>query len=296
MQTMKKIKDCLKYLLILLVILFLAKYVHKNWTAVSSYQWKFKYDLLAISFGLLLLNFLFFIQIWRGLLFKLSANLSFKKAFKIWFFSNFGKYIPGKLWSVMGMVYMCEKEGIPRMTTLTSAILNQLLNIMGGLILVVILSGREFFGGMPKLSYIVLFLIFVLFLYPRVMEKVLNWGLKKLKREPIKVNLSFKGNLTFTLFFMLAWGIYGFAFTIFIKSLTDCSFSQWPFLTSIFAFSYIIGFLSIFVPGGLGVREGLLIYYLSNYFPLPVATLVALLSRLWMTAAEVLGLLVSLKF
>jgi hypothetical protein len=46
----------------------------------------------------------------------------------------------------------------------------------------------------------------------------------------------------------------------------------------------------------LGVREGLLIYYLSNYFPLPVATLVALLSRLWMTAAEVLGLLVSLKF
>ncbi len=292
---MRKIKNWLKYFLVLLVICFLVKYVYENWTAVSSYQWRFKYDLLAISFGLLFLNSLFFIQIWRGLLFRFSANLSFKKAFKIWFFANLGKYIPGKLWSVMGMVYMCEKEGIPQMVTLTSVILNQLLNIIGGLTLVVILSGMEFFHGMPKLLYIFLILICCLLLYPRITEKVLNWGLKKLKKEPVKINLSFKENLAFTVLFMLAWGVYGFAFNIFIKSFTDCSFSQWPFLTSIFAFSCIIGFLSIFVPGGFGVREGLLIYYLSSYFPLPVAALVALLSRLWMTAAEVLGLLVSLK-
>ena len=292
----KVIKVFLKFFIVAVILFFFIRYVYENWRVVSLYQWQFKYGLLAVSFGLVFLNFLFFIQIWRSLLQKLSSKLPFKKAFKIWFYSNLGKYVPGKIWSVMGMVYMCEKEGIPKAATLSSAILNQLLNIIGGLILVLILSGTKFLRGMSKLYYLPLILVFVISLYPRVMEKILNWGLKKLKKEPVKVNLSFKENLFFTLLFMLAWGVYGVAFNIFILSLTDSSFNLWPFLTSIFAFSYILGFLSIFVPGGLGVREGILVYYLSSYFPLPVAVLIALLSRLWMTAAEVLGLLISLRF
>ena len=296
MLEIKRIKDYLKYLLVLVVVFFLVKYLYENWRAVSLYRWQFKYGLLAISFGVVFLNFLFFIQIWRNLLNKFSSGLSFKKAFKIWFYSNLGKYVPGKIWSVMGMVYMCEKEGIPKAATFTSAILNQLLNIIGGLILVLILSGTKFLSGMSKLYYLPLILVFVISLYPRVMEKILNWGLKKLKKEPVKVNLSFKENLFFTLLFMLAWGVYGVAFNIFILSLTDYSFNLWPFLTSIFVFSYILGFLSIFVPGGLGVREGILVFYLSSYFPLPVATLIALLSRLWMSVVEVSGLLISLRF
>jgi hypothetical protein len=296
MLEIKRIKDYLKYLLVLVVVFFLVKYLYENWRAVSLYRWQFKYGLLAISFGVVFLNFLFFIQIWRNLLNKFSSGLSFKKAFKIWFYSNLGKYVPGKIWSVMGMVYMCEKEGIPKAATLTSAILNQLLNIIGGLILVLILSGTKLLSGIPRLLFLPLTLVFVLSLSPRVMEKILNWGLKKLKKEPVKVNLSFKENLFFTLLFMLAWGVYGVAFNIFILSLTDYSFNLWPFLTSIFVFSYILGFLSIFVPGGLGVREGILVFYLSSYFPLPVATLIALLSRLWMSVVEVSGLLISLRF
>ena len=292
----KVIKVFLKFFIVAVILFFFIRYVYENWRVVSLYQWQFKYGLLAVSFGLVFLNFLFFIQIWRNLLQKLSSKLPFKKAFKIWFYSNLGKYVPGKIWSVMGMVYMCEKEGIPKAATLSSAILNQLLNIIGGLILVLILSGTKFLSGMSKLYYLPLILVFVISLYPRVMEKILNWGLKKLKKEPVKVNLSFKENLFFTLLFMLAWGVYGVAFNIFIMSLTDSPLSNWPFLTSIFAFSYIIGFLSIFVPGGFGVREGILVYYLSSYFPLPVATLIALLSRLWMTAVELSGLLVAWRF
>ncbi|MCJ7457733.1 MAG: flippase-like domain-containing protein [candidate division Zixibacteria bacterium] len=292
----KVIKVFLKFFIVAVILFFFIRYVYENWRVVSLYQWQFKYGLLAVSFGLVFLNFLFFIQIWRSLLQKLSSKLPFKKAFKIWFYSNLGKYVPGKIWSVMGMVYMCEKEGIPKAATLSSAILNQLLNIIGGLILVLILSGTKFLSGMSKLYYLPLILVFVISLYPRVMEKILNWGLKKLKKEPVKINLNFKENLFFTLLFMLAWGVYGVAFNIFIMSLTDSPLSNWPFLTSIFAFSYIIGFLSIFVPGGLGVREGILVYYLSSYFPLPVATLIALLSRLWMTAVELSGLLVAWRF
>ena len=75
MLEIKRIKDYLKYLLVLVVVFFLVKYLYENWRAVSLYRWQFKYGLLAISFGVVFLNFLFFIQIWRNLLNKFSVGL-----------------------------------------------------------------------------------------------------------------------------------------------------------------------------------------------------------------------------
>jgi glycosyltransferase 2 family protein len=293
---LKNFKGYLQFAIVIIVLFFFIRYVYKNWSLVSQFHWEFNYFWLFFSLFLVFTNFMIMLQIWRKLLALLERSLGFRKAFKIWFYSSLGKYVPGKLWSVLGMVYMCEREGISRTASLTSAILNQALNIIGGLFLVVLLSGTKFFGSVPRILYLPIILIFVFFLYPPVMEKALNFGLKWLKKEQIKFELSFGQTLLFTLFFMLTWVLYGLAFNLFIKSLTDCSLRLLPFLTSAFAFSYIVGFLSIFVPGGLGVREGVLILSLSTYFPVPVATLVALLSRLWMTAVELLGLTVSVSF
>jgi hypothetical protein len=70
--------------------------------------------------------------------------------------------------------------------------------------------------------------------------------------------------------------------------MTQADFKMYPTLTGAYAFSLNIGFLAIFTPGGIGVREGVLVFLLSSIFPLPVSTLISLLSRLWMTLGEVL--------
>ncbi|MCJ7508537.1 MAG: flippase-like domain-containing protein [candidate division Zixibacteria bacterium] len=295
MPGIKKVKDYLKYLFALVAIFFLLKYIYKNWYAVSLYQWRFKYGLLVIAFGILGLNFLFLIQIWRDLLSRFSYKLPFRKAFKIWSYSNLGKYVPGKIWSVMGMVYMCEKENIPYAATFTSAIMYQALNIIAGMILVVVISGAELTKGMSKFIYLPLALVLIVFAYPPIMEKSTNFLLKLIKREPIKVSLSFGDNIVFILLLILGWCVYGIGFNVLVSSLTDYPLGLWPYMTSAFAFSYIIGFLAIFVPGGFGVREGILISYLSVYFPLPIATIIALFSRLWMTVMEAFGFLVSTR-
>jgi uncharacterized membrane protein YbhN (UPF0104 family) len=286
----------IKIMIVAVVLFFFVRYLYKNWSLVSQYQWKFQYELLAISLLLVIFNFIFLIEVWRKLLSALGYTLGFKKAFKIWFYSSMGKYIPGKLWSIMGMVYLCEKEGIPKGATLTSAILNQAFNMVGGLILVAILSGRKLFGHLPTTFYLVFGLILIISLYPSLMEKLLNFFLRIMKKEKLKIKLSFRQNLGLVSLYMIAWIVYGLAFSIFIKSLASYSFNLFPFITAIFAFSYIVGFLSVFVPGGIGVREGLMTLYLSGFFPPPVATLISLLSRLWLTAAEALGVLVSTRF
>jgi uncharacterized membrane protein YbhN (UPF0104 family) len=61
-----------------------------------------------------------------------------------------------------------------------------------------------------------------------------------------------------------------------------------------YSISWILGFLVLISPGGLGVREGLLAFFLKFAIPTPIATLMALISRIWITIGEVLFLVLSL--
>ena len=87
---------------------------------------------------------------------------------------------------------------------------------------------------------------------------------------------------------VLFWIWIGFAFFLFVRSLVPVAWTQAGVLCACFAFAWIVGFLSFLTPGGLGVREGLLGILLANYMPVPQATLVALLCRVWMLSAEIL--------
>ena len=57
-------------------------------------------------------------------------------------------------------------------------------------------------------------------------------------------------------------------------------------MMGIYAAAWTVGFLSVITPGGLGIREGMLSLLLSAYLPSSTATLVALLSRTWSLAAD----------
>jgi uncharacterized membrane protein YbhN (UPF0104 family) len=56
------------------------------------------------------------------------------------------------------------------------------------------------------------------------------------------------------------------------------------------------GFVVIFAPGGLGVREGMMTLLLSSIIPTPLAIAISFVARVWMTLFEIvvffIGLLV----
>jgi uncharacterized membrane protein YbhN (UPF0104 family) len=60
-------------------------------------------------------------------------------------------------------------------------------------------------------------------------------------------------------------------------------------LTGALALASTLGVLAVFAPGGLGVREGVLVYLLSHIMPEGVSVVLSILTRLWMTVIE-LGL------
>ena len=64
-----------------------------------------------------------------------------------------------------------------------------------------------------------------------------------------------------------------------------------PFVASALVLAWIVGFLAVFAPGGLGVRESVLVLLLEQVMPVGPAVVLTALGRLWWMAGEV-GLLV----
>jgi hypothetical protein len=89
---------------------------------------------------------------------------------------------------------------------------------------------------------------------------------------------------------LLSWIAYGIAFQLFVRGMLGNAAGATTSYIAVYAASYIIGFLALFAPGGAVVREsamvtGMLRLGLSGR---PDALVIAVASRLWLTATELL--------
>ena len=297
MRLNKTQKRILQYLVVGVIFFFLFRNIYRNWDALRHYEWDLDYIKLSISFVLLFAALICMVQIWRFILKKLGSILPFKTSWRIWFFSNLGRYLPGKVWQIMGMVYLCEKENVPKVRTFTAIVLGLSLFSLSGLLLMyvyMLLVGTAHFA---QYTYVFLFFIpcCIIVIYPSIFEKILNFFLRLFKKDQVDIRISFKTMVTLFLFYILIWGVYGLAFFFFVNSVYPVSYLHFPEFVCIFSASYVIGLLAIFVPAGIGVRETLLTTFLSLLIPVHFATVVALLARLWFTAGEMAGAAIGLK-
>src|SRR5207245_1830584 len=69
------------------------------------------------------------IQTWRVMLASWDKPLSFGSATRIWFVSNLGKYLPGKVWQIAALSVLAQQEGVSAVAATGSALIVNLANI-----------------------------------------------------------------------------------------------------------------------------------------------------------------------
>lgn len=282
------------YLVVAVILGFMARTLYVNWQSLRGYEWRFNYPLLALAVLAALGTLSLYAWQWSLIVRRLGVSVSYPQAFRIYFLSNLGRYVPGKIWQFVGWFYLAEQAGIGRVQVLTAIAVNLGLQALTGLALgVTALSlGAGSFGGEVRARYWPLLLLIPLgavALQPAVMEAGLNWGLRRLGREPVALGLRTRDVALFALVHVCGWAAYGVSFTLFVGSLRPVSVSDLPLLGATYAAAWVIGFLSFLTPGGIGIREGVLAYLLGFWLPAPVAVVVGLLSRIWITAGELIG-------
>lgn len=234
------------------------------------------------------------IQSWRMLLAGWGGHLTYPTAVRIWTIANLGRYLPGKVWSISALGVMAAAEGVSGVAAAGAAVLGTVLNIGAGFAVAVITGARGLDGIYPGLGTAsgigaVLFLTGVAvlpWLLPVVLDRFARWrGLpvteQHLSRKAIWLSAAINA---------ASWVGYGIAFALFAQGVTP-QISRDPVLyIAGFSASYLVGFLALFAPGGVGVRELALSGFLVGIGAAGQgdAVILGATSRIWLTVLEVL--------
>lgn len=295
----------LRIILTAVVVYFVGRQLVANWPALVAYRWKINYPLLVASFGMHLVTFALFAWVWCLLMRGFGYQVAFRHGFKVAYIANLGRYIPGRIWPVFGMVYFAKKINITKEAAVTSWGVAQLFAIPPSIALgLAVLAlypemvsarlGSAFSRGLTIMGWLTLLVSLLLVFAPRLTLSGVNAVLKVLKRPGIQLNLPVPLALAIYFGYLFCWICYGVAFWLFVHAVA--ARPEIPLLACIGAFviAYQVGYLAIVTPGGLGARELVLLGVLSPYLGSAAAGL-AVLARIWNTVSDILASLLALK-
>src|SRR2546422_445001 len=190
-------------LVTLAVVAFVARSIGRNWAEFRSLHAVLAIKPVWIAGSALAVcaSYVMHIESWRQVLHGWGQRITFGTAARTWSLANLGRYVPGKVWSVAGLVVLAQRAGVQVAPAAASAFVSQALAVGTGAAVVA---------------------------------------------------------------------------------------------TGVFALGYILGWLALFAPGGVGVRELVFVGLLTPWLGSGGALVVSLASRVLLTAMEATAALVTL--
>jgi hypothetical protein len=294
----------LKLVLLLLTGIFIAWALHGQWTEMraSARELRVDWRWIAAASATVLAVYGLLIQSWRLLLRGWGGELAYPVAVRIWTIANLGRWIPGKVWSVGALSVLAAREGVSGAAAAGAAVLGTLLNIGAGFGVAVIMGAEGLDAVYPgfrtgALMATAIFVAGVLAL-PRLLPPVLAWFAAKRGVPLAGKQLSASTLWASAAMNAASWLGYGLAFALFARGVTPRISGDPALFIAVFTASYLIGYLVLFSPGGLGFREAALTVFLVGVGAAGQgdAVILGVTSRVWLTVLEVLPGLVSLLF
>jgi hypothetical protein len=231
------------------------------------------------------------IEAWRRVVLSMGERLPFLTATRIWFLASLGKYVPGKVWALAGAAVLAKRAGVDPSVAVAGAIILQVLALASGAA-VVALTAQDAFqslgqGAEPLLGAVILLSVLgvAMLTSQRLLDHLgrrlpASWPRLRAIRPGVVAG-AFLANVA-------AWSGYGLALVLLTRGLLPGVVMSLPQAVGVFTSSYLVGFLALFAPGGLGPRESVFLLMLAGEIGLKPAAALALASRLLLTGTEVL--------
>jgi len=290
----------IKTALVTVVLYFLYLQVDSHWSEIVAFDWKiYDYRKLIESILLGLAGLFVLSYTWRYIIGGFGHKLSSADAFRISYLSQLGRYVPGKIWQLFGILYLARQKGISPEKATASFVVSQLFLIPSSLLIFVIaaqldpniLSAQVALVG-PKTMYlltgIMVAVSVALVVRPNSFLMIGNVVLRKLGREEVRFVIDKKVALGVFLGYCFGWILFGAAFWRFIGSILPSSDLGFLSAAGIYNGSYQIGYLALFAPGGFGPRELVMSQMLTPYVG-GIAPAATVLCRFWSILVELIA-------
>ena len=269
---------------------FLGREIFRNAEQLRSFRWDFEPGLLLLSTVMLTAVLLWGVAVWQMVLGRFGVDVKLRSLARAWFLANLSRYIPGVVWQFVSLAQLGPSVGLSPTATITTLLVHVGFSLLaagtlGVWLLPVGLAGdfAPFVRGLRWASPLVVGLV-----HPAVIRR----GIFLMERVTRRASLNWRGSwldgLRLLLVSAASWGLYGAAFFLFLRAFVPLTFSALPAVIAINALAFVVGYLVVIAPGGLGFKEGAIALLLAGLVPPAVAASLAIASRLWTITAEVI--------
>ncbi len=248
--------------------------------------WRPNVPLLLASCALLLLAYFWSAALWGRIVVDLGGpTLSTFASIRLFMVANLGRYVPGKVWQIAGLAVLARRRGVPAATATGAAVLGQGIALAAAALVGMgaLLGGPSALRrwGVPVAAALAAGVL--LALIPPVFRHLARLWFR-LARQEAPPGLGALHALRWLALFVANWALYAFSFWVLAASFGHAS-NLVP-VASAFAAAYVLGYVMLFAPAGVGVREGALIALLTPYMGAAAAGVLAVVARIWTTAVE----------
>jgi glycosyltransferase 2 family protein len=293
--------------IIILIFLAILNPIRDHWDQVrgailATSPWRFL--LASLMFAAFLV--VFRVVSWRNILSGLGHHLPLGAAARIWSLSELARYLPGAIWQVVGRIYLVRPYGVGAMASSTSQVVELTIFTLANILVAVLglvwiatqlpEDSRSWLYGVAALVPLL-----VVLLVPRVFYGLMDQVLRLMKKPPVAVRLT-----AALIFGLLGWAIVGLlwqSLAVWVllspAEALGLGIEQIWLVAGAYCLAWCAGFLAVWMPGGLGVRE--LVFIKTMQFALPDAgrfgdeaaflaflAFLSVLLRLWATTGELI--------
>jgi hypothetical protein len=272
-------------------VAFAARQLISGWSDIAARPlvWQVRPLLLAGSAVAIWAMYALLIQAWRAMLAGWGDTLPVLDAARIWTVSSLGKYLPGKVWALAGMAVMAQRAGVKPWAATASAVTLQALAIGTGAAVVGVSGSAALRAEYPWVGIVLPLLVvgsaggMALLLWPAFLRRLLALVRVEL---PGQASPGVRPVLYGVVANVVAWCGYGAAFWLMGRGLLELPGLTLGRAVATFAASYIAGLLFLPAPGGIGVRESVVLLMLTGAVGPASASALAVASRVLLTLTE----------
>jgi uncharacterized membrane protein YbhN (UPF0104 family) len=212
--------------------------------------------------------------VWPVILRLLGAPVP-RDALGIFLKSQLGKYLPGSVWHYAGRAAMARTRGVPVATTMASLGIEVVASALAaGLVSALVVPPLASLGLATGLIALVL-------LFPWLASVT-----TRLRPELRTLHLAGRIVPPAMVLYLPVWAAYGAALWLTARAFFPLAVEELPFFVGAFALGWLAGLVVVVAPGGIGIREAVLVALLGPRIGTAEAIVVAGTSRVLLTGAD----------
>jgi glycosyltransferase 2 family protein len=220
--------------------------------------------------------------VWLTILRRLEVPVD-RTLLGVFFQAQVAKYIPGSIWQYAGRVTLARTRGLPVEPVSRSLVIELAASILAGGVIALLLLGWWGAAGVAVVLFVSVYI-------SRLDRSGPNLSAKGRFRSVVA------GTARAVPAYVVIWAVIGVGFWLLATAFVRADFADLPVYAGAFAAAWLVGLFAVYAPGGLGVREGLLVLLLHREIGAPEALVLAGVSRALLTTIDVVAAAAAVGF